>query len=105
MDPKALLERLKVEKIAQGAILLSQYLLDQTFNQGRLWSRLKTEELEARDWPVFTDLASAQASVANYFNYYNPERRHSRLTIISLISLTNSNLIISSVLSCLIRPP
>ena len=28
MDPKALLERLKVEKIAQGAILLSQYLLE-----------------------------------------------------------------------------
>ena len=79
MDPKALLERLKVEKIAQGAILLSQYLLDQTFNQGRLWSRLKTEELEARDGPVFTDLANAQASVADYFNYYNHERRHSSI--------------------------
>ena len=79
MDPKALLERLKVEKIAQGAILLSQYLLDQTFNQGRLWSRLKTEELEARDWPIFTNLADAQASVANYFNYYNPERVHSSI--------------------------
>ena len=79
MDPKALLERLKVEKIAQGAILLSQYLLDQTFNQDRLWSRLKTGELEARDWPVFTKLAVAQASVANYFNYYNHERRHSSI--------------------------
>ena len=41
-----------------------------------LWSRLKTEELEARNWPVFADLADAQASVANYFDYYNHERRH-----------------------------
>ena len=44
-----------------------------------LWSRLKTEELEARDWPVFTDLADAQASVADYFDYYNHERRHSSI--------------------------
>ena len=44
-----------------------------------LWSRLKTEELEARDWSVFTDLADAQASVADYFNYYNHERRHSSI--------------------------
>ena len=79
MDPKALLERLKVEKIAQGAILLSQYLLDQTFNQGRLWSRLKTEELEARDWPVFTDLADAKASIADYFDYYNHDRLHASI--------------------------
>ena len=79
MDPKALLGRLKVEKITQGVILLSQYFLDQTFNQDRLWSRLKTEELEARDWPIFTNLADAQASVANYFNYYNHERRHSSI--------------------------
>ena len=42
-----------------------------------LWSRLKTEVLEARDWPVFADLADAQASVADYFDYYNHERRHS----------------------------
>ena len=41
-----------------------------------LWSRLKTEELEARDWPVFADLADAQASVADYFDYCNHERRH-----------------------------
>ena len=41
-----------------------------------LWSRLKTELLELRDWPVFTDLADAQANVADYFNYYNHERRH-----------------------------
>ena len=43
------------------------------------WSRLKTEELEARDWPVFADLADAQASVADYFDYYNHERRHSSI--------------------------
>ena len=44
-----------------------------------LWSRLKTEDLEARDWPVFTDLADAQASVTDYFDYYNHERRHSSI--------------------------
>lgn len=33
-----------------------------------LWSRLKTEELEAREWPVFRDLADAQQSVATYFD-------------------------------------
>ena len=44
-----------------------------------LWSRLKTEELAARDWPVFADLADAQASVAAYFDYYNHERRHSSI--------------------------
>ncbi|SMB81170.1 conserved hypothetical protein [Hymenobacter roseosalivarius DSM 11622] len=44
-----------------------------------LWSRLKTEELEARDWPVFADLADAQASVAEYFDYYNHERLRSSI--------------------------
>ncbi|AWM35151.1 IS3 family transposase [Hymenobacter nivis] len=44
-----------------------------------LWSRLKTELLELRDWPVFTDLADAQASVAEYFDYYNHKRRHSSI--------------------------
>ncbi len=44
-----------------------------------LWSRLKTEELDRRDWPVFADLADAQASVATYFDYYNPGRRHSAI--------------------------
>ncbi len=34
-----------------------------------LWSRFKTEELERREWPVFTDLADAQASATNYFDY------------------------------------
>lgn len=44
-----------------------------------LWSRLKTELLELREWPVFTDLADAQASVAEYFDYYNHKRRHSSI--------------------------
>ena len=42
-----------------------------------LWSRFKTEELERREWPVFADLADAQASAAEYFDYYNHERLHS----------------------------
>ena len=41
------------------------------------WSRLKTEELEARDWFVFADLTDVQGSVAEYFDYYNHDRRHS----------------------------
>ena len=44
-----------------------------------LWARLNTELLEAREWPVFTDLADAQASVADYFDYYNHKRRHSSI--------------------------
>ena len=44
-----------------------------------LWSRLKTEVLEARDWSVFSDLADAQASIAAYFDYYNHNRRHSSI--------------------------
>ena len=44
-----------------------------------LWSRLKTEVLEVRERPVFTDLADAQASVAEYFDYYNHERLHSSI--------------------------
>ncbi|RZJ87403.1 MAG: transposase [Hymenobacter sp.] len=44
-----------------------------------LWSYLKAEVLEAREWPVFTDLADAQASVADYFDYYNHKRRHSSI--------------------------
>ena len=44
-----------------------------------LWSRLKTEVLELREWPVFTDLADAQASIADYFDYYNHDRLHSSI--------------------------
>lgn len=43
------------------------------------WSRLKTELLELREWPVFLDLADAQASVAEYFDYYNHKSRHSSI--------------------------
>jgi transposase InsO family protein len=44
-----------------------------------LWSRLKTEVLEVRQRPVFADLADAQRSVADYFDYYNHERLHSSI--------------------------
>ena len=44
-----------------------------------LWSRLKTEVLELREWPVFADLADAQASIADYFDYYNHDRLHSSI--------------------------
>jgi putative transposase len=44
-----------------------------------LWSRLKTEVLELREWPVFADLADAQASVATYFDYCNHNRLHSSI--------------------------
>jgi transposase InsO family protein len=44
-----------------------------------LWSRLKPEVLELRERPVFADLADAQHSVADYFDYYNHERLHSRI--------------------------
>ena len=43
------------------------------------WSRLKTEVLELREWPVFADLADAQASIADYFDYYNHDRLHSSI--------------------------
>ena len=43
---------------------------------GSHWSRLNTEELERREWPVFADLADAQASAAGYLNYYNYQRLH-----------------------------
>jgi transposase InsO family protein len=45
-----------------------------------LWSRLKTEVLEGRERSVFADLADAQASVADYFDYYNHERLHSSIS-------------------------
>ena len=37
------------------------------------------EVLELREWPVFADLADAQASVANYIDYYNHDRLHSSI--------------------------
>ena len=44
-----------------------------------LWSRLKTEVLEVRERPVFADLADAQVSIADYFDYYNHKRLHSSI--------------------------
>ena len=44
-----------------------------------LWSRFKTEELERREWAVFTDLTDAQASAASYFDYCNHQRPHSSI--------------------------
>ena len=35
--------------------------------------------LEVRERPVFADLADAQRSVADYFDYYNHERLHSSI--------------------------
>jgi putative transposase len=35
--------------------------------------------LEVRERPVFADLADAQASVADHFDYYNRERLHSSI--------------------------
>ena len=43
------------------------------------WSRLKTEELEARDWPAFADLADAQASGTEYFDYCNHDCHYSSI--------------------------
>lgn len=45
----------------------------------RLCSRLKTEELEPHDWPVFAYLADVQASVATYFDYNDHDLRHSSI--------------------------
>jgi len=44
-----------------------------------LWSRLKPEVLELREWPVFADLAEAQVSIADYFDYYNHDLLHSSI--------------------------
>jgi putative transposase len=40
-------------------------------------SGLKTEVPEVRERPLFADLADAQRSVADYFDYHNHERLHS----------------------------
>ena len=64
-----------------------------------LWSRFKTEELERREWPVFTDLADAQASAATYFDYYNHERLHSSLGY-QLPYLAHQQLLSSIALNC-----
>ena len=50
-----------------------------TTQVGSLWSRLKNEVRELREWPVFADPADAQASIADYFDYYNHDRLHSSI--------------------------
>ena len=55
-----------------------------------LWSRLKTEVLEVRERPLFADLADAQRSVADYFDYDNHERLHSSIDYQTPFTLINS---------------
>jgi putative transposase len=64
-----------------------------------LWSRLKTEVLELREWPVFADLADAQASVADYFDYYNHERLHSSISY-QTPYFTHQQLLQTTALNC-----
>ena len=64
LQPKAFAPRTTDSTHGQrGALNL---LLDQSrpTQAESLWSHLKTEGLEARDWSVFADLADAQISVA-----------------------------------------
>jgi len=70
-----------------------------------LWSRLKTEVLEARDWPVFSDLADAQASVAAYFDYDNHDRCHSSIGYQNPYPFHQQLLNHITQFSCLTRPP
>jgi len=35
--------------------------------------------LELREWPVFADLADTQASITDYFDYYNHDRLHASI--------------------------
>ena len=44
-----------------------------------LWSCLKTKVLKLREWPVFADLADAQASITDYFDYCNHDRLHASI--------------------------
>ena len=64
-----------------------------------LWSRFKTEELKRREWPVFADLADAQASAAEYFDYYNHERLHSGIGY-QLPYLAHQQLLQPTALNC-----
>ena len=64
-----------------------------------LWSRLKTEVLELRERPVFADLADAQASVADYFDYYNHDRLHSSIDYQKPYN-THQQLLINTALNC-----
>ncbi|HEX8427535.1 IS3 family transposase [Hymenobacter sp.] len=70
------------ELLHQHGALRSQSRRGECYDNAQaesLWFRLKTQVLELREWPVFADLADAQASVADYFNYYNHDRLHSSI--------------------------
>ncbi|WP_157887145.1 IS3 family transposase [Hymenobacter sp. PAMC 26628] len=64
-----------------------------------LWSRLKTEVLELCERLVFADLADAQASVADYFDYYNHERLRSSIDYRTLYH-THQQLLQTNTLNC-----
>ncbi|MBO3272333.1 integrase core domain-containing protein [Hymenobacter defluvii] len=64
-----------------------------------LWSRLKTEVLEVCERPVFADLADAQRSVAEYFDYYNHERLHSSINYQTPYH-SNQQLLHPNILNC-----
>ncbi|MBC8081908.1 MAG: DDE-type integrase/transposase/recombinase, partial [Hymenobacter sp.] len=64
-----------------------------------LWSRLKREGLEAHAWPVFADLADAQASIAAYFDYYNHECLHLAIGY-QTPYLTHHQFLATSALNC-----
>ncbi|TFZ63345.1 hypothetical protein E4631_22905 [Hymenobacter sp. UV11] len=55
--------------------------------------------LELRERPVFADLADAQASVADYFDYYNHERLHSSIDY-QLPYLAHQQLLQPNTLNC-----
>ncbi|WP_425553675.1 integrase core domain-containing protein [Hymenobacter fastidiosus] len=57
--------------------------------------------LELREWPVFADLADAQASVAEYFDYYNHERLHSSIGC-QTPYLAHQHLLPTTALNCLV---
>jgi putative transposase len=63
------------------------------------WSRLKTEVLELCERPVFAALADAQASVADYFDYYNRERLNSSIDYQTPYH-THQQLLQTNVLNC-----
>ena len=55
--------------------------------------------LELREWPVFADVADAQASVADYFDYYNHERLHSSISYLKPYH-THQQFLQSAALNC-----
>ena len=54
---------------------------------------------ELREWPIFADLADAQASVADYFDYYNHDRPHHSISY-QTPYLTHQQLLQTTGLNC-----